>query len=103
MPHRLLMLTIDSGPELLPLHLGALIPAVSVTAQLDVVLLAVVAALHLLDVAEVTSLLARMTAGTVTETTIVETEATAPAVLMTGESYAASFSSRSLTFLFQGP
>jgi hypothetical protein len=89
MPHRLLMLTIDSGPELLPLHLGALIPAVSATVQLDVVLLAV-AALHLLDVAEVTSLLARMTAGTVTETTIVETEATAPAVLMTGESYAAS-------------
>jgi hypothetical protein len=60
-----------------------LIPAVSATVQLDVVLLAV-AALHLLDVAEVTSLLARMTAGTVTETTIVETEATAPAVLMTG-------------------
>jgi hypothetical protein len=85
------MLTIDSGQELLPLHLGALIPAVSVTVQLDAVLLAVVAALHLLDAAEVTSLLARMTAGTVTETTIVETEATAPAVLMTGESYAASF------------
>jgi hypothetical protein len=85
---RLSVLTINSGPELLPLHLGALIPAVNVIVlQLDVVLPAAVAALHLLDVAAATSLPAKMIAETetATETTIVEIEPTGPAVQMTGK------------------
>jgi hypothetical protein len=73
----------SSGPELPLLHHGALIPAENVSVlQLDVVLLAVVAP-HLLDVAVVTSLLARTIVETETETTNVET-ATDLAVQMTG-------------------
>jgi hypothetical protein len=98
------MLTLDSGPELPRLHLGALIPVVSVTVHLDVVLPAVVAAHHLLDVDVVTSLLARTTAETVTEITIVETEATAPAVQMTGKpTYIPIFLPRSSDTFIQGP
>jgi hypothetical protein len=52
--------------------------------QAAAVLHAVVDALHLLDVAVVISLPERTIAETVTETTIVETEATDPVVQMTG-------------------
>jgi hypothetical protein len=63
-----------------------LIPAENVNVlQLDAVLLAVVAP-HLLDVAVVTSLLARTIVETETETTNVET-ATDLAVQMTGENH----------------
>lgn len=88
----------SSGPELLPRHLGASIPAVSVIVQRDVVLLAAVVAPHLPDVAVVTSLPARTTVEIVTETTIAETEATDPAVLMTGKSKPPIFLPQSLTF-----
>lgn len=92
---------LNSGPELLRLHLGALTPAVSVSVlQLGVVLLAVLVALHLLDVAVVTSLLARMTAEIETETTIVETEATDPAAQMIGKNNALIYGFPSLTVLF---
>jgi hypothetical protein len=92
------MLTGSSGLELLPQHLGASILAVSVTVQLDAVLLAAVVALHLPDVAVATSLLARTTVETVTETTTVETEATDPAVQMTGKNERPDFLLQSLTF-----
>jgi hypothetical protein len=83
------MLTTDSGLELLPLHLGASIRAVNVSVlQAAAVLHAVVDALHLLDVAVVISLPERTIAETVTETTIVETEATDPVVQMTGKDLA---------------
>ncbi len=85
------VLTINSGLELRLLHLGASILAASVNVlQQDAVLPAVVAAPHLLDEAVATSLLARTTAETETETetTIVETDPTDPAVQMTGKSVA---------------
>ena len=80
------MLILYSGLELLPLHLGALTPAVSVSVPLvDDVLLAVADALLPLDAAVVTSLPERMIVETVTETTTVETEATDPVVQTTGK------------------
>jgi hypothetical protein len=83
------VLTIESGLELLLLHLGASIPAASVNVlQQDAVLPAVVAAPHPLDEAVATSLLARTTAETETVTTIVETDPTDPAVQMIGKSVA---------------
>jgi len=92
-PSHLLMLTIGSGLELLPLHLGALTQAVSVSVPLaDAVLLAVADALHLLDVAVVTSHPERMIVETVTEITIVETEVTDPVVQMIGKNCALDLS-----------
>jgi len=87
--YHLSLLTINSGLELLRLRLGVSIPVVSVSVPLaDAVLLAVADALHLLDVVVVTSHPEKMIAETVTETTIVETEATDPVVRMTGKDLA---------------
>ncbi len=67
--------------------------------QLDVVLLAVLVAPHLLDVAVVTSLLARMTVETETGIMIVETEGTDPAAQMTGKNIALNIGFPLLTIL----